>query len=145
MQDYYGTKHIKAKPMSRAAYNEFRGWTLPSDENGDDEGYLVEYQDGGKPNVEGYAGYVSWSPKEQFDKAYQPLDALSFSHALEVLKEGLTVKRAVWHDSKRYVELNSCNLMINTCDFSENPNYGLTHWNPANEDILANDWQVVGA
>lgn len=71
MQRFIGTKIILAVAMTRAAYNEFRGWPLPADENGADEGYLVEYQDGGKPNVPTHAGYVSWSPKEQFDNAYR--------------------------------------------------------------------------
>lgn len=73
---YIGTKTIIAEAMTRAAYNTFRGWTLPADENGADEGYLVEYQDGGKPNVPGRAGYVSWSPKEQFDNAYRARPAV---------------------------------------------------------------------
>lgn len=47
LQSYVGTKLINAKPMNRQAYNDFRGWQLPSDKNGDDEGYLVEYNDGG--------------------------------------------------------------------------------------------------
>lgn len=68
---YIGTKTILAEAMTRAAYNAFRGWQLPADENGADDGYLVEYVDGGKPNVPGRAGYVSWSPKEQFDNAYR--------------------------------------------------------------------------
>jgi hypothetical protein len=68
---FIGTKIVTAEPMTRAAYNLFRGWQLPADENGADEGYLVEYQDGGKPNVPGRAGYISWSPKEQFDNAYR--------------------------------------------------------------------------
>ena len=70
MRTFIGTKIVKALPMTRLAYNEFRGWTLPADEDGTDEGYLVEYTDGGKPNTEKYAGYVSWSPKQQFDDAY---------------------------------------------------------------------------
>lgn len=70
MKTYIGTKIINAIPMNRLAYNEFRGWTLPVDENGADEGYLVEYTDGGKANTLHFAGYVSWSPKEQFDNAY---------------------------------------------------------------------------
>lgn len=70
MKTYIGTKTILAKPMRREEYNIFRGWTLPPDEDGSDEGYLVEYTDGGKPNVKGHVGYVSWSPKEQFEKAY---------------------------------------------------------------------------
>ena len=70
MNTYIGTKIINAKPMTRQEYNDFRGWQLPKDENGNDEGYLVEYLDGGKPNTAEYAGYVSWSPKAQFEAAY---------------------------------------------------------------------------
>lgn len=71
MKTFVGVKAIRAFPMNRADYNAFRQWTVPTNEEGADEGYLVEYLDGGKPNVVGMAGYVSWSPKEQFEKAYQ--------------------------------------------------------------------------
>ena len=47
MQTFIGTKIIKARPMSRGDYNEYRSWAIPSDEVGTDEGYLVEYTDGG--------------------------------------------------------------------------------------------------
>ena len=70
MKQYIGTKIINAKPMNRLDYNVFRGWALPKDEDGTDEGYLVEYTDGGKPNTKDFAGYVSWSPREQFEQAY---------------------------------------------------------------------------
>ena len=69
-QKYIGTKIILALAMSRLAYNEYRGWDLPADENGADEGYLVEYTDGGAPNHPAHAGYISWSPKAQFDAGY---------------------------------------------------------------------------
>ncbi len=60
--------------MGRAEYNTYRGWALPADEDGSDEGYLVEHMDGGRPNVPGHKGYVSWSPKEQFAMAYREVD-----------------------------------------------------------------------
>ena len=71
MKAYTGTKTINAKPMSRSNYNIFRGWVLPADENGNDEGYLVEYTDGGKSNTLAYKGYVSWSPKDIFERTYR--------------------------------------------------------------------------
>lgn len=80
MKQFIGTKIINAKPMYRLAYNQFRGWPLPADENGDDDGYLVEYTDGGKPNTAQYAGYVSWSPKEQFEKAYKEAKTITRSY-----------------------------------------------------------------
>ena len=75
MIHYVGTKEIRATPMSRRDYNDLRGWTLPKDEDGDDEGYLVEYTDGGKANVEGFKGYISWSPKDVFERAYDPKES----------------------------------------------------------------------
>ena len=69
-QHYIGTKIVLALAMKRLAYNEYRGWALPADENGADEGYLVEYTDGGAPNHPDHAGYISWSPKPQFDAGY---------------------------------------------------------------------------
>ena len=74
---YIGSKLVLAKPMTRLAYNEYRGWELPNDEDGTDEGYLVEYLDGGKPNHPDHTGYISWSPKEQFDNAYVAIGAVS--------------------------------------------------------------------
>lgn len=73
MQTYSGNKIVNAKPMNRLDYNLLRGWTLPEDENGADDGYLVEYTDGGAPNHPDFLGYISWSPKEQFENAYLSL------------------------------------------------------------------------
>ena len=72
MIPYIGTKAVKAVPMSRLAYNEYRGWVMPADENPADEGYLVEYLDGGKPCDDRHEGYISWSPKDVFERAYKP-------------------------------------------------------------------------
>ena len=72
MKQYTGTKVVNAKPMTRQEYNDFRGWQVPEDENPTDEGYLVEYTDGGKPNTSDYDGYVSWSPKAIFEQSYLP-------------------------------------------------------------------------
>jgi len=62
---YIGVKMILAEPMTRGAYNDYRGWKMPPAENRDDEGYLVVYPDSD--------GYESWSPKAVFDAAYFPL------------------------------------------------------------------------
>ena len=67
---YESHKLVKRTPMTRLEYNRYRNWELPSDEAGDDEGYLVEYLDGGTPNDKRHEGYISWSPKEQFDNGY---------------------------------------------------------------------------
>ena len=73
METYIGTKVVNALPMNRREYNNLRGWSLPADENGDDKGYLVEYTDRveNPPHVHGFKGYISWSPKEVFERAYR--------------------------------------------------------------------------
>lgn len=70
MEQYIGVKILNAKPMTRGDYNDLQKWTLPEDQDGADEGYLVEYQDGGKPNHPDFEGYISWSPKDVFEVAY---------------------------------------------------------------------------
>ena len=73
MEKYTGVKEILGKPMNRKEYNDYRGWELPADENGDDEGFLVEYvQSENSPNVNhpAHKGYISWSPKDVFEESY---------------------------------------------------------------------------
>ena len=72
-QLYEGTKRLYAKPMTRGEYNAYRGWAVPADENPADDGYLVEYVDGGKANDSRHAGYISWSPKDVFERSYKPV------------------------------------------------------------------------
>ena len=40
MHKYIGTKLTEAEPMTRGDYNKYRGWTIPRNENPEDEGYL---------------------------------------------------------------------------------------------------------
>lgn len=70
---FIGTKTVHATPMTRQAYNDYRAWTLPSDENGDDAGFLVEYVDGGKSNDSRHVGYISWSPADVFERSYKAI------------------------------------------------------------------------
>lgn len=80
-KDYYGTKRIRA-------------YEKPHDETGE-AGYGVIYAD----------GYQSWSPKDVFEAAYQPIDAMSFGHALAALKEGHKVARAGWNGKGMWIAL----------------------------------------
>ena len=89
MKNYLGVKRIKARPMNRLEYNEYRSWKLPADENGSDEGYLVEYMDSPDSNHPDHEGYISWSPKEVFDAAYRETEGMTFGLAIEALKKVL--------------------------------------------------------
>lgn len=75
LKHYVGTKIVLAKPMTRQEYNDYRGWKLPENENGNDAGYLVEYPEGISNHAE-HRGYISWSPAGQFDMAYIELGNL---------------------------------------------------------------------
>ena len=154
---YIGTKLINAEPMTRAQYNVFRGWELPADENGEDEGYLVEYLDGGKPNTTTHAGYVSWSPKEQFDKAYRQTTGMPFGLAVEAMKIGKKVARTGWNGKGMFliyifpyinnqysviekdgiVGTLSPYLAMKTADNQ------LVPWLASQTDVLADDWYIV--
>ena len=160
-QKYIGTKLINAEPMTRAEYNVFRGWELPADENGADEGYLVEYLDGGKPNTTTHAGYVSWSPKEQFDNAYRKTTGMSFGLAVEAVKKGRKVARAGWNGKGMFLflvpgstfkvnrapllgiypegtEINyHAHIDMKTADDKVVP------WLASQTDVLADDWYIV--
>lgn len=158
---YIGTKIIVAVSMTRGEYNTLRGWELPKDENGDDEGFLVEYEDGGKPNLIGYDGYVSWSPAEQFHKAYRLKTGLTFGMAIEALKKGLKVARLGWNGKDMFIFLvpgSKFNVsrppLLGIYPEGEEVTYRphvdmyaadgtIGTWSASPSDILAEDWVVV--
>ncbi|HDD9502691.1 TPA: DUF2829 domain-containing protein [Escherichia coli] len=166
MPQHIGVKLINAFPMTRQAYNDFRGWQLPAGENGEDEGYLVEYLDGGKPNTDRFDGYVSWSPKEVFEKAYRQVSGLSFGLAIEALKMGKKVTRAGWNGKGMYLQLvqppqsatpNDWRYDV-TCgdEYTFVPGVKLlpwigmktadckfVPWSASQTDVLAEDWQII--
>ena len=142
MKDYIGTKLIKAKPMNRLEYNNYRGWDLPSDEDGSDEGYLVEYVDGGKANHPDHAGYISWSPSDVFVNAYRETEGMTFGQAIEALKINQRVRRTGWNGKGMFLFYNDRSpglapfIVINT----------LTEcrpWLASQADVLSEDWEIV--
>ena len=153
-----GTKAVNAKPMTRQEYNDFRGWQLPENENGADEGYLVEYQDG-EPDTAEYQGYVSWLPKEQFENSYQyPSVGMSFGHAVELLKGGHRVERAGWNGKGMWLGLvrgykfhpTEGRAITFALGCTKLPWIGmktadncLVPWLASQTDMLAEDWVVV--
>lgn len=163
MKHYIGTKQITAQPMSRGEYNIYRGWTLPVDEDGADAGYLVEYQDGGVGNHPDHKGYISWSPKQQFEEAYQESGSLSFGHALVALKDGKRVARSGWNGKGMFLyhvpaasypaQRNSRGTMIGVFPDDMVP-YGdyiamktaqnnVVPWLASQTDMLADDWCIL--
>ena len=116
MKTYIETKMIQAEPMSRGAYNEYRGWAIPADENPADEGYLVRYSD----------DYVTWSPNMVFDKAclavspnenlrtsapsisQQMVDDFVANYEVKTMGDKTTVVRAILRNGFEIVESSAC-------------------------------------
>lgn len=145
MKQYIGTKIIMAKPMTRGEYNIYRGWTIPENENPEDEGYLVKYSD----------DYESWSPKEAFDEAYRECDNMTFGLAIEAMKKGYRVARKGWNGKKQYIELASNISYVNAagdvinCQHEAIGNKAIAFvgtsgvqmgWLASQADMLAEDW-----
>lgn len=161
MRQYLGVKMINAKPMTRLEYNVFRGWTLPANENGDDAGYLVEYADGGQANTSDFAGYVSWSPADVFNRAYAPTDGLSFGLAIEAMKQGFKVTRAGWNGKGMFLYHVGADYYPAKTDaaksfYGENSlvpydayiamktaTNNVVPWLASQNDMLSNDWSIV--
>jgi hypothetical protein len=124
MKQYIGTKIIQAEKQLR----------------NNEEGYKVVYED----------GYVSWSPKDAFEKAYRQTDGMNFGLALEALKKHRKVARAGWNGKGQYVTLIPAgNAMFQGYDMQDC--FGLKNaqnrmqpgWVPSIGDCLAEDWQIV--
>lgn len=171
MKKYIGTKVINAKPMNRLEYNNFRGWKLPEDENGSDEGYLVEYSDGGKSNTAEFAGYISWSPKDVFEKAYREVNGMSFGLAIEAAKLGLKIARTGWNGKNMFVVYmpplhlppfntqepgprvndRTAKFIGEDTPLDCQPYFAMFNaqkqwipgWLASQSDMLANDWQII--
>lgn len=160
MKPFIGTKMILAQPMSRGEYNEYRGWVCPEDENPADEGFLVEYVDGGKANHPAHLGYISWSPKGVFEQAYRPTSGLPFGQVIEALKAGKRAARKGWNGQGMFVYYVPAAAYLAQTPVAKE-HFGehayvpyapylaiktaedtVSTWVPSVSDVLAEDWVV---
>lgn len=135
MKKYLGVKIIEAESEIKNGEN----------------GYKVVYED----------GYVSWSPKDVFEKAYRRINNLTFGLAIEALKQGKKVARSGWNGKGMFLflvagstfKVNRAPLLgiypegteisyhahidIKTADGQIVP------WLASQADMLAEDWEVV--
>lgn len=169
MQSYIGVKLIKASTlMTKVNYCEYRGWTVPEDEDPDELVYLVEYEkdENSKQNHPDHEGYISMSPKDVFEKAYRRTDSLTFGLAIEALKLGKKVARAGWNGNGMFVYMvNGCTLEkqmlrgeasealkdvlqpeIKICshiDMKAADGSIVVGWLASQTDMLAEDWVII--
>lgn len=155
MRLFIGTKVLLAEPMNRGEYNQHRGWMPPAGEDQMVDGYHVKYSD----------GYESWTPKPQFDEAYQTLDAMNFGHALQCLRDGKRVSRQGWNGKGMWLTLSPGGMIPaekfwaqHNAEFAtgqgglaevlpyitmKTADNKIVPWLASQTDLLANDWGVL--
>jgi len=132
---YIGVKFIKATPKMKDGKEGY-------------EGYEVIYED----------GYVSWSPKDVFEKAYRPAAGLTFGLAIEALKLGKKVDRSGWNGKGMFLfivrpneieykeklpdELKACEHLLSIA-MKTADNKILVGWIASQSDMLSEDWEIV--
>lgn len=132
---YYGTKRIDAWPQEKDGK----------------PGYAVRYSD----------DYTSWSPKDVFEAAYQPTDAMNFGHALQAARDGHKVARAGWNGKGMFVFLVAgSEFAVSRAPLNQfypegtkvtyRPHLDMRSvdgqigvWVASHSDMLANDWAIV--
>lgn len=122
MKHYIGVKEIDAKPMTRGEYNIYRGWTIPTDENPNDEGYLVKYSD----------DYESWSPKNVFEEAYVEYDGTGLLSTIKGMMSSDYQERFKAEYKQLLIRRNKLHTMLSKylagkLDFKPKCSYNLLH------------------
>ena len=154
MKQYIGTKIIEAEPAYRCM--DGHGHITITDDlpvafpnfPSVEDGYRVRYAD----------GYVSWSPKEAFEEAYRPTDAMNFGLAIEAAKRGAKNARRGWNGKGQYVELASAISYVTPGGETVNAEHEAIGnrafafvgssgvqmgWLASQADMLADDWRIV--
>ena len=91
---------VQAQLMTRGAYNEFRGWEVPADENANDAGYLVQQSIGD-------TAHVAWYPSEIFEALYGVSDTPKQRVSLELTarKAELTaLEQFIYKDQPDFID-----------------------------------------
>jgi len=106
---------------------------------------LVEYMDGGgTQNHPNHVGYISWSPKEVFERAYHPADGMTFGLAVEALKKGYNVRLPYW-SSEVFLSLQEPgegSKMTHSYIYV-NSRYGLVPWAATQIEMLTENWAIA--
>ena len=150
MKAFIGTKRLNAKPMNRLEYNKYRGWELPEDENGADEGMLIEES----------SGYVTWSPLDVFNRTYTSIKGMTLGEAIQAMKEGQKVCRAGWNGKGMFLFLvPGSTFKVNRppllgiypegTEINYQPHIDMktaddkiVPWLASQSDLLATDWEI---
>ena len=145
LRRYIGVKIVEAWPEDKVCDGD----------NVSSAGYAVKYSD----------GFQSWCPKQQFEEANRPCDAMPFGHAIEAMKQGLRVARAGWNGKGMFAVISEGYLLeaekffnkdlqkhavklggfmkVRDCFLLKTAQDDAAYWSPSTSDCLADDWQIV--
>lgn len=141
--DAYSTKRVTVWPEVRDG--------LP--------GFAIKYQD----------GYMSWCPEKVYERDYQPVEAMSFGHAIHAMKADHKVARAGWNGKSMWIaisgptgarevafenlwsphasehaRINGGSAKVLPCFIMKTATGEiLMGWLASQTDMFADDWQIV--
>lgn len=137
---YLGVKIVSGFPMTEHAFLITKG-ERPVGE--DREGYQVTYEN----------GYVSWCPEKEFLEANREITGgcMPIGHAIEAVRRGYCVSRRGWGGKFLFIS-PYCKKLLESFTHVELPFLSVANadgtiepWVPAPSDVLATDWETVGA
>lgn len=145
-------------PMTRAEYNNLRGWDTPLNEDPSVEGYHLKY-----PN-----GTQTWVEKKSFEELYQEADErkqyrngkMTFGEATELAKLGFGVGRKGWNGANMFAYIvpeskykpitpiakayfNDQEVPYRAYWALKTAQGDVAMWAPSGSDSLAEDWEVI--
>lgn len=134
MEMYLGAKIVKARPMlAGQAVVLLNREISVANADAEGNGYLVEYED----------GYQSWSPKEQFEKAYRRTSGMTFGLATEAMLKGMLCELPGWEDKSIGIQLPGDNS-VSTLPYYYQTSQGLTlPWIPSHIELLSTAWRLT--
>lgn len=143
----------ECEPMTRLEYNEFRGWVLPLDEEGNDKGHIVK---------DLTSGHTNWFPDTIFNINFKQPSGLTFGEAIEIMLLGGKVARKGWNGKGMWILLVAGTSVPMTYPGSAYYNAGIKEttvdshidmytaggtmqpgWLASQADILAQDWEIA--
>lgn len=75
LSNYCSIETVYACEMTLGEYLELRNWHAGEEDDVFSEGYLIEVPEIGPGHLSGFAGYVCWCPKGEFEQKYQKVPA----------------------------------------------------------------------
>jgi hypothetical protein len=120
MKKYIGVKVVQAEPKAEDGV----------------EGYKIIYSEPDKPD------YVSWCPKDEFERQNWIMDAMPFSMALEALKQGEKVAAARWN-GKYVLSCVEGGRSYKTIIKTSTARQTTVTWVPNQTEIMSDKWLIV--